>query len=360
MTRRIITVVVAALLAGSAATGTAGATSQFTHQRTQHGGQVVRVAAIKAFTLASPLGDYTISVPEGWGFRAGPSTEGQPAQSTENPIMVAPTGQDEPIAFIYGMLPISGLQAAESAPSASQILSDPATYVKAFLRAEAAAMTTRWTAAAAAEMMARALAATSPDTQLLAVSAQSATRAIATVRYTFRGTLLDDRWVIMMVYVLNPAWTVVLGVPAWDSFAFLAGCEAPAGTLARVEPVCAHILTSFRAGGSWLRDDIARYLSNQDQQVQMVQGAIDRVAQMQYQSQLQAMDTNYRVYRGWWKVLGNIDDLRNPETGTTWWNVRDDYAYYCETPQGNLIGGDVYLSLRDSPDCHTMLTRVRP
>ena len=90
----------------------------------------------------------------------------------------------------------------------------------------------------------------------------------------------------------------------------------------------------------------------------MVGRTVDTLGQMQYQEQMQMMDTTYRVGYRWWQTLGGDIDLKNPETGTIWWNTDAGYHYYCETPQQAILGSDNYLALREAPDCRTMLKQV--
>ena len=320
------------------------------------------VHVIAAHTLTTVRGDYTIDVPVGWDFRsgyaAGAST--QPADYTEDPIIVTPMGQDEPAAFIYGMLSINGFKDLESQPSMSEAASNPDGFVQAFVQAEAESMSTRWSASESATIIAKLLATRAPDIRLVSVASQSATRATVRVRYSAQGRQLDDQWVITLAYVLNPAWTALIGAPAWDSFAFVSGCEAPVGSLDRVKPVCAHILASFHPNNAWLSSLVAQYIGHLDQQVQMVGHTVDTIAQMQYQEQMQMADPTYRVGYRWWQTLGNDVDLKNPDTGTIWWNTDAGYHYYCETPQRAIIGADDYSALREAPDCRTMLQKVDP
>src|SRR3989449_9548898 len=124
--------------------------------------------------------------------------------------------------------------------------------------------TTRWNTSDALGLMVAYLRRTGQPAELVSKRAVAGGQSMeAMLRYLTRGVPKDARLIVSMAHSPSPSYSPIVAMahqqcpgipvlPAWESFAFLTSCSAPAGTLATWEHVCAAIFASFHPRGNWL------------------------------------------------------------------------------------------------------------
>src|SRR3989475_10399977 len=254
-------------------------------------------SAVKFRTLNPPNGDFVIAAPPGWGFEEN---------KFENPITVAPARGVGPSATIWAMIWVTGLAEDMMAPDilrrarASLNACGPMAQVMSV-------HTTRWNTSDALGLMVAYLRRTGQPAQLVSKRVVSGGQSMeAMLRCLTRGVPKDARLIVSMAHSPSPSYSPIVAMahqqcpgipvlPAWESFAFLTSCSAPAGTLATWEHVCAAIFASFHPRGNWLvayARQFAQQMKTSAAQVDQITASIRHVGKMQLQSRLDWIASN--------------------------------------------------------------------
>jgi hypothetical protein len=304
---------------------------------------------VAATQLSAPKGSASVTVPDGWAL--------QPGSQSDNPFAVAAGGgTGEPAVTVWGLAPISDFVSLEGTPSDEQCYANIDACTQQLLQAEAAGVARPYTAAESAQILLPVIRQLGlSDARLTAVTPAGDQQATYRYAYTRDGHPVESEGVIVTRYWDNPVASAVLGGQRYSTFAFVTGCEAPAGQLDEARATCAQVLASFHPRQNWLEDEAAAYVNRIDQQLQMIGQTLSRIQQSQYEEQLSLLDTNYRVAEGWSKALGTTVDLIDPASGHVY-ETHDDYAYYCLNPAGQGVGTDD-AGVLETPSCATVLKR---
>jgi len=187
--------------------------------------------------------------------------------------------------------------------------------------------TTRWSTSNGLDLMTAYLRRNGQPVQLVSKSIVSGGQSMeATLRSVTRGVPKDSRIIVSMAYSPSPSYTPIVAmahqrcpdirvIPAWESFAFVTSCSAPAGTLANWEPVCTAIIASFHPRGNWLvayAQQFAAQMKASAAQVNQITASIRRVGEMQLQSQLDWMASNWATGLRTADALGGNVRLSDP------------------------------------------------
>ena len=317
-------------------------------------------SAVKFRTLNPPNGDFVIAAPPGWGFEEN---------KVENPITVAPARGVGPSATIWAMIWVTGLAEDMMAPDvlrrarASLNACGPMAQVMSV-------HTTRWNTSDALGLMVAYLRRTGQPAQLVSKRVVSGGQSMeAMLRSLTRGVPKDARLIVSMAHSPSPSYSPIVAMahqqcpgipvlPAWESFAFLTSCSAPAGTLATWEHVCAAIFASFHPRGNWLvayARQFAQQMKTSAAQVDQITASIRHVGKMQLQSHLDWMASNWATGQRTGDVLGRNIRLTHPQTGQQVLRP-DDYEHYCEDRGGWVWGTNDSAVLKTS-DCAVVLKR---
>jgi hypothetical protein len=148
---------------------------------------------------------------------------------------------------------------------------------------------------------------------------QPSARALVVGRVTYQGQPLRFLSVVSMEYVLNPAFTAVLGCQAWYSFGFVGTIAASPKELDALVPVAGRILSTFATTPLWDAEIRAKLLQAIQTQLAMVGQSLDRITRMQMEQQMKNFEAIRRVGQMWGDVLGGIARTTDP-TGTIWPN----------------------------------------
>ncbi len=190
----------------------------------------------------------------------------------------------------------------------------------------------------------------------------------ATVRVVEGGIPLDAHLSVSMMWVPSPSYSPIVRMaaqkcpgripvlPAWESFAFLTSCGAPAGTLPRWERVCAAILSSFYPKPNWLvayAQQFASQMKTSAAQVNQLVGSIRRAGQQQLQGQLDYMESNWNSMRQRGAALGG-DVLLKTREGNQIYRP-NEFDTWCEDSGGRVFGTNAPTTL---PDCAYTLPKV--
>jgi|GEM_PF-1597134 len=207
-----------------------------------HAGRLERLVP-----LASPYGEFTMLVPEGWTFVPG---------AEENPVIVAPRGRLSPslaIAVLNATAPLQ-LQMVRLFLNPTPDLER--CFVQAGLSGSYACLgpyyerfEPRMSAAAASRVLLTTW--QQQGARLLDVRIQPLgfDRAVAAVRIGKGGTVLEEAGLVQTISLPDLSLRGLPGlerVRAYITYGVVAGCEAPAGQMAQVLPLCQASLLSFR------------------------------------------------------------------------------------------------------------------
>lgn len=315
-------------------------------------------SAVKFRTLTPPYGDFVISAPPGWGFEEN---------KFENPITVAPPGGAGPSATIWAMIWVTGLAEDMLAPGILQ-RSQSSLNVCGPMAQVMAIHTTRWSTSDTLALILAYLRNIGQPAQLLSKRAVSGGQSMeATLRSITRGVPKDSRVIIAMAYAPSPSYSPIVAMahqqcpgihvlPAWESFAFLTSCSAPAGTLRNWEHVCAAILASFHPRGNWLvayAQQFAQRMKASAAQVNQITASIRRVGEMQLQNELDWMAVNWTTGQHTGDVLGGNIRLTIPQTGQQILRP-NDFDHYCQDNAGYVWGTNDNAVL-NTTDCAVVL-----
>jgi hypothetical protein len=309
-------------------------------------------------TLNPPNGDFIISVPPGWGFEGN---------NFENPITVTPVVGGGPSATIWAMIWVTGLAEDMLAPD---ILQRARSSLNACgpIAQVMSVHTSRWNTGDTLGLILAYLNRNGQPAQLVSSTMLSAPESMeATVRSATRGVPTEARLIFSMEYAPSPSYTPIVAMahqqcprismlPAWESFAFLTSCNAPAGTLVKWEPICTAIFASFHPRANWLvayAQQFTEQMKANAVQVNQITASIRHIGEMQLQNQIDWMARNWTTGLRAGDVLGGNIRLTDPQTGEQ--VLRPNvYDHYCKDSVGNVWGTNDAFILQP-PDCAVVL-----
>jgi hypothetical protein len=284
--------------------------------------------SVRFQSLNPPYADFVISVPVGWGFRAG---------AYENPITVWVTGLAEDIIAPQA---VAGAQASfNTCNQIAQVMS---------------VHTTKWSASGSLPVFISYLRRKGTAAQITSHRPLGSQSVDATARIVEGGMPLDSHLVVSMIWVPSPSYSSIVqmavqrcpgrvrALPAWESFAFLTSCSAPAGSLARWERTCAAILSSFYPHPNWLvayARQFATQMKTSAAVDQLVSG-IRQAGQKQLQGQLDYMESNWNSMRQRRAALeGDVllrtqggNEIYRPNVFDTWCEDSAQYVFGTNAP----------------------------
>jgi hypothetical protein len=303
--------------------------------------------------LASPYGEFTMLVPEGWTFVPG---------AEENPVIVAPRGRLTPslaIAVLNASAPLQ-LQMIQLFMNPTPDLNR--CFVQAGLSGNYACLGPyyeRFEPRLSADAASRILLAAwqQQGARLLDVRIQPLRidRAVAVARIGRRGTVLEEAGLVQTIPLPDLSLRGLPGlesVRAYITYAVVAGCEAPAGQMAQVLPLCHASLLSFHNLRWPVRWVLQQLQENERTLSQITQGALNTLEMsrrrtqmiaefgstmraMQYDTYMQVVSQNYLAGEKAIAALGGQTVLRHPSSGELYM-APADYRYYCLSSSGTV------------------------
>jgi hypothetical protein len=325
--------------------------------------------------LASPYGEFTMLVPEGWTFVPG---------AEENPVIVAPRGRLSPslaIAVLNATAPLQ-LQMVRLFLNPTPDLER--CFVQAGLSGSYACLgpyyerfEPRMSAAAASRVLLTTW--QQQGARLLDVRIQPLgfDRAVAAVRIGKGGTVLEEAGLVQTISLPDLSLRGLPGlegVRAYITYGVVAGCEAPAGQMAQVLPLCQASLLSFRNLRWPLRWVLHQLQENERTLRQITRGALNMLEMsrgrtqmiadfgntmraMQYDTYMQVVSQNYLAGEKAIAALGGQTVLRHSSSGELYM-APGDYRYYCLSASGTVWYTNDELAFRSR--CPAPLRRLGP
>jgi len=282
--------------------------------------------------LSSPNRDFAISVPEGWNFQGN---------NNENPIIVSPQRVSAPSATIWvgiRVIPIVEQMLAKRLLSQRLPLFDTCGPIGATVTAH----TTRWNPGDALDVMLAYLRDTQdPTVQLVSRTTISGEAMEATLKSNSDNIPSQSRVILSMSHFQDEGYTMQIALfhsqcsaipmqTAYESFASLTSCRAPAGNLEAWEPVCAAIFASFNPFDNWLDaygQQVSREIQAAGGQVNQIVSQIRRAGEQNLRNETDYMSSNAESGKKRARVLGGLKTLQD-ENGTEY-RVEDGHSFYC-------------------------------
>jgi hypothetical protein len=315
-------------------------------------------SSVRFQTLNPPYGDFIISVPPGWGFKGN---------AYENPITVTAPNAGGPSVTIWAAIWVTGL--AEDLIAPEIVASAQRTLNACNQMAEVMRIhTTKWSPSDSLRLFASYLGKNGTPAQITSQKPFGSQSVDATMRVVEGGIPLDAHLSVSMMWVPSPSYSTIVQMAAqkcpgripvlaaWESFAFLTSCGAPAGTLPRWERVCAAILSSFYAQPNWLMayaQQFANQMKTSAAQVNQLVGSIRRAGQEQLQGQLDYMESNWNSMRQRGAALGG-DVLLKTHEGNQIYRP-NMFDTWCEDSGGRVFGTNAPTT---PPNCVYTLPKV--